>query len=302
MDPAFPPVIIEVALNGVVATKASPAVPRTTAALIASAEACIAAGASIVHFHVSDASLVGERAAAAYLEIWQPVAERYPAALFYPTVAFVGSVTERFAHLELLAECGALRLGLVDPGSLNLGVADPRGVPLPLDLVYINSFRDIHHQLALCARHRLGPSISIFEPGFLRATRSFAAAGLLPTTGAMIKLYFGGDFGYLGSSPGVSFGLAPSRIALAAYRELLIGLDHPWMVAVMGGDVLATEIAEQAVDLGGHLRVGLEDYAGPEQPSNDTLVARAAALIRDRGRQVATAEQAAAILRLPPRT
>jgi uncharacterized protein (DUF849 family) len=69
-------------------------------------------------------------------------------------------------------------------------------------------------------------------------------------------------------------------------------------VAVLGGDVLGT-IAEEAVRRGGHLRAGLEDYAGPGTPRNVELVREAVALIQRLGRRAATIEEAAGVLGLP---
>src|SRR3989475_12683950 len=132
------PVIIEAAINGVTAPERNPAVPRSPAEIAADAVRCLAAGAAIVHSHNAEFALDGARAA------------------------------ERYAHEALLAEAGVLRMGLVDPGSVNLGGADEHGLPLPIDYVYVNSYRDILYQVGLCARYRLGPSISIFGPGFLR--------------------------------------------------------------------------------------------------------------------------------------
>src|SRR5439155_21352175 len=77
-----------------------------------------------------------------------------------------------------------------------------------------NSYRDILHQVELCARYRLGPSVSIFEPGFLRVALAFQRARRMPR-GALVKLYFGGDEGYLGGT-GVTFGLPPTAPSLEA--------------------------------------------------------------------------------------
>src|SRR5207253_8183671 len=150
----------------------------------------------------------GARAAELYLEAWRPVLRERPEAIFYPTTGTGPTVAERYAHQVLLAEAGVLRMGLVDPGSVNLGGADEHGLPLSTEYVYVNSYSDILYEVELCARHRLGPSISIFEPGFLRAALAFHRARRLPA-GALVKLYFGGDEGYLGGT-GVTFGLPPS--------------------------------------------------------------------------------------------
>jgi uncharacterized protein (DUF849 family) len=47
--------------------------------------------------------------------------------------------------------------------------------------------------------------------------------------------------------------------------------------------------------------VGLEDYAGTGQPTNEELVRDAVRLARAAGRPVATPEEAASILGLPQR-
>jgi uncharacterized protein (DUF849 family) len=203
-----------------------------------------------------------------------------------------------YAHIAPLAETGLLRLSISDPGSVNLGGLDEDGIPTA-GFVYANSFDDIRHQLGLCERYGLGPSMAIFEPGFLRAALAWWRAGRLPA-GAMLKLYFGGADGYLGGrGGGVPFGLAPTRAALDAYLELLEGCDVPWAVAVLGGDVIESGIARLALERGGHLRVGLEDYGGARQPTNAELVSEAVELCRDVGRPVATCAEAADLLGLP---
>jgi uncharacterized protein (DUF849 family) len=293
------PVIIEAAVNGVTRPEQNPNVPRSPAEIEAEALRCLAAGAAIVHNHNEEMAVGGQRAAELYLEAWEPVLRDRPDALLYPTVGLGGSIEERYAHEEILAESGVLRIGLVDPGSVNLGGADDEGLPAPIDLVYVNSYRDIRHEVDLCERHHLGPSVSIFEPGFLRAALAYHRAGRLPP-GALIKLYFGGDAGYLGGPPaGVTFGLPPTELSLEAYLAMLDGTDLPWSVAVLGGDVIESGLARIALERGGHVRVGLEDYAGPDRPSNEELVREVVRLAKKVGRPVATCTDAARLLGLP---
>ena len=73
------------------------------------------------------------------------------------------------------------------------------------------------------------------------------------------------------------------------------------MVGVIGGDVSGTPLAALAIARGGHVRVGLEDYVGPDQPRNAELVDAIVQLAKRAGRPVATQAEAAAILRLPSR-
>jgi len=280
------PVVIEVALNGATTPDRNSHVPRTPDEIAADALRCLDAGAAIVHTHIDEFGIDGAAAAERYLAAYRPILAARPDAILYPTVGFGGSVEQRFAHIERLAEAGAARMGVLDPGSVNLG-----------PIVYANPASDIEHQVAVCARHRLGPSISIFEPGFLRAALLLHRDGALPA-GALVKLYFGGDRDYFGRhSPG--FGLPPTRPSLEAYLAMLDGTTLPWSVAVLGGDLLASEIARLAIERGGHLRVGLEDHAGSDTPTNAALVKAAAALAREHGRRVATCAEASALLGLP---
>jgi 3-keto-5-aminohexanoate cleavage enzyme len=282
---AAAPVIIEAAINGVATKEQNPHVPRSPDEIARDALACFEAGAAIVHNHVDAVGVDGQRSAARYIEGWQPVLDKRPDALLYPTVNFGSSVEESYSHLEPLVAQSGLRIGLSDPGSVNLG-----------PIVYANSASDIDHQLGLCQRLQLGPSLAIFEPGFLRAALGRWRDGRLPA-GAMVKFYFCGDVGYLGGH----FGLPPTPTSLDAYLAMMEGCDLPWSVAVFGGDVVESGIAGLALERGGHLHVGLEDYGGPRQPTNEELVNEAVALAGEVGRPVASCDEAASILALPRR-
>jgi len=293
------PVVVEAAINGATPKARNPHVPLAPEEIAADALACLAAGAAIVHNHIDDFALSGAAAAERYLAGWRAVLRARPDAILYPTVAVGGAVAERFAHVGPLAEAGATRMGVLDPGSVNLGAAGEDGLPGPVEFVYVNSYADVRWVVALLARHRLGPSISIFEPGFLRTTLAYHRAGRLPA-GAFVKLYFGGDRGYLGGGPGgVTFGLPPTRTALEAYLELLGDARLPWAVAVLGGDVVECGLARLALERGGHVRVGLEDHAGARTPSNAELVAEVVALASAVGRPLAGPAEAARLLGLP---
>jgi uncharacterized protein (DUF849 family) len=289
-----PPVIIEAAINGGTPKSRNPNVPRTVDEIVGDALACIGAGAAIVHNH-NDEPVFGcpVHAAGPYLAAYARIREAVPEAILYPTMGGGApgvTMAERYAHVETLARAGYLRMGLVDPGSTNLGGARGRdGLPGAGEAVYLNTAADARYTIECCARERLGPSISIFEPGFLRLALGYHAAGAL-SPGALIKLYFGG--------PAAGFGLPPTVPALEAYLSMLEGTGLPWSVAVLGGDVLAT-IAEEALRRGGNLRVGLEDYAGSGTSSNVELVREAVALIQRLGRRPASIDEAATILGLP---
>jgi uncharacterized protein (DUF849 family) len=298
------PVIIEAAINGGSTKARNPHTPTTPEEIATDALACIDAGAAIVHNHIDRVMVPGDESAARYLEGWEPVFAARPDALLYPTTNFGPGVEGAYAHMAPLAATGRLKIGIIDPGSVNFGQLGDDGVPAGPGVVYVNSFGDIRHQRDLCEELGLGPSIAIFEPGFLRTAMCYHAAGMLPR-GAMIKLYFGGHAGYLtggASRGGAAFGLPPTRTALDAYCELMDGSTLPWSVAVIGGDLFAHRaVMLEALARGAHLHVGLEDHVGDTTPTNVELVDAAVALCAEAGRPVATIAQAEAILDLPRR-
>ena len=293
------PVIIEAAVNGATRKERNANVPVSVDELVDTALACIAAGAAIVHQHDD---LTGRRAkgldvspagmADASASVYRRVLAERPDALLYPTANFGGPVEFRWGHHALLAAEGLIRVAFVDPGSVNLWRAASDGTFPPTHLVYENSHSDIAYKMDACRSLGLGPNMAIFEPGFLRAVLALERAGAL-APGAFVKLYFGGPRGH--------FGLPPTQPSFDAYLAMLEGSNFCWAVAVLGGDVFESGAARWALEQGGHLRVGLEDHAGPGKPSNVELVERAVALCAEVGRPVATPTEAAELLGLPAR-
>ena len=233
------PVIIECAINGVTSKTTNPHVPVEPSEIAADALACVEAGAAIIHNHIDRYGLTVDQAAERYLEAWRPILAARPDALLYPTIHLGEGFSICYEQLIPLAAAG-MRVGLTDPGSVNLGGTDADGLPAGT-LIYSNSFETIGRAFDICRQTRLGPSLAIYEPGFLRTALAWWRVGRLPR-GAMIKLYFATEHGYLGAP----FGLPPTERALDAYLELLDGCDLPWAVSIVGGDLCASHIAKLA--------------------------------------------------------
>ncbi len=287
------PVIIEAAINGGTPKARNPNVPRTPSEIAADGLRCLAAGAAIVHNH-NDEPVVGGvscvHSPEPYIEAWRAILAERPDALLYPTMASGGPGTDiatRYAHIPALHAAGVTRLGLVDAGSVNVGANDAQGLPMG-DATYINTFADARHMILTCNDLGLAPSVSIFEPGFLRVALAYHRAGLLPA-GALIKFYFGA----------ANWGLPPTPASLDAYVAMLEGTGLSWSVAVLGGDLLSLPLAEYALECGGHLRVGLEDYGGSRTPGNVELVEKAVDLCGRKGRPIAPPKEAGQILGVP---
>jgi 3-keto-5-aminohexanoate cleavage enzyme len=285
------PVVIEAALNGVTSRRHNPHVPVSAEELTAVAIECIDAGATVVHTHSPDPTAHSDARTEEYARCYRAVLAERPRTILYPTTGLGSTVAERYAHVGMLASEGLIRASFVDPGSVNLGGVGPDGLPPPIDYVYTNTFADIRYAFDLAVRHQLGPSIAVFEPGFLQVVLAYHEAEALPA-GTLVKLYFAAG-GYL--TPGRAlWGVPPIPEGLDLYLAMLGDTGIPWAVAVVGGDALGEPVTRLALERGGHLRVGLEDDA--DAASNADLVQRAAALCADVGRPVASLAEAETIL------
>jgi uncharacterized protein (DUF849 family) len=194
-------------------------------------------------------------------------------------------------------------MSVLDPGSINIANSGENGLPGGFRAVYTVPFEEIEYLLALMKRHRLGPSIAIYDASYLHTTLAWHRAGRMPP-GAMAKLYFAGDHNFVDFKRGGFrfFGLLPTKKGLDGYLDMIGDSGLDWSVAVPGGDVAATGLARLAIERGGHVRVGLEDYAGDRvAPTNRALIEEVVQVARDCGRPVADCATAAAIIGLPRR-
>lgn len=299
------PVIIEAAINGGTRKEDQPHVPRTVEEVVSDIEASIRAGASIVHNHPGDGA-TGLNGLDFYISAWKPVLAERPDALLYPTFGFRSADLEgRWGHVPLLDDALGLRIGPVDPGSVNLAGADGSGLPARTDFVYSHSPAVIRQQMDICAQRGLAPHFSVFDPSFLRVVLAYYWTGNLPP-GAMIRLYFSGPAREAEGRRGtVTFGMPPTETSLNAYLAMLEGCDLPWSVAVLRGNLGDTELPLLALERGGHLRVGLEDFydhTGDRTPTNEELVLDMVTLCEQAGRPVVTPQGAAELLGIPPRS
>jgi 3-keto-5-aminohexanoate cleavage enzyme len=289
------PLIIEASLNGATSKAQNPNVPYSDDEIVADAIACMEAGAALIHNHTDESIFEGngELDAEKYARPWRTLLKVRPDAILTPTMAVAqdaGGVEARYRHIERMAEEGLLAQGLCDPGSFNLSMPDERGLFAPTTLLYRNDMADSHYYVEACRRLKIGMSISIFEPGFLKFILAYHRAGKLPP-GGILKFYMATD--------ALPFGMPPTATSLDAYLGMLGDCDLPWLVSAFGEDCVACGLAEAAIRRGGHVQVGLEPYGGPRQPSNVELVKEVVDLARSLGRPVATPAQAAQILKLP---
>lgn len=283
-----PPVWVEVALNGTWGTGRQPLAPVTTERLVTEAIACADAGAAVVHLHAFDDAGRPQEA----FDLYAPVFEAIRAArdvICYPTVPMgpvpavdLGAGRARYDTVDRLARAGLVEWAVVDPGSLVVATTDELAAGGD-GFLYANGAADVRAGLAVCAEHRLVPSFAVYEPGF---TRLGAALREPAAPRPVHRFMFSTSF---------AFGFPPEDWALEAHLRLLAASDPgaPWMVAGLG--VQLGDLADIAVDRGGHVRVGLEDAPLGCRSTNVELVRAVVARIEAAGRRVATPAEVRAV-------
>jgi 3-keto-5-aminohexanoate cleavage enzyme len=265
-------VIVTAAVVGAEVTREqSPAVPYTPAEIAAAAVSAAKAGAAVVHLHARWPDGRPSQDAVHFREIVDRIrGAGCDVVLQCSTGGAVGmGVDERLGSLVDGAEMGTLNLG-----TMNFG-----------DGVFVNARPDIVRIAGRLTERGLVPECEVYDAGMLDTLRWLLDKGHLA---APYQVQF---------VLGVPGGMAASERNL---RFLLDGLPEQvhWSVAGVGRHQLP--MAELALRLGGHVRVGLEDNLyvskGVLARGSDELVERAAALASAAGRPLATPAQARAAL------
>ena len=283
-------VIIESAINGNAMRSSNPHIPYTPQEIADDAIATCKAGAALIHFHVRDPQTgAWVQDVPYYAEVYRRTREKCKP-LLWPTFPFGDDPAPRFQHFFDLAKDPQTKpdLGAGDMGSVNLVSYDARNKTVNgSSFIYKNSYDTIRYFLESSRELGIRPTLQIFDASFLRAALVCLDQGLL-TEPLLLKFYLGG--------PELPFGLPPNLKSLEAYLEMLKGVRCNWFGATLGGDNLP--LVPVILSLGGHVRLGLEDYqyAKEGQLTNPQIVERAVSMIRGMGHEVATPDEARAML------
>lgn len=266
---------LEVAVNGAAGTGYQPLIPITTSEIITQAVDCANAGATIIHMHVYNDAGQPTEDVDLYRRVIEGIKEQVDI-IVYPTIALAGTAQQRYAPLEALASYGLLDWGVVDPGSVN--IAHTSQVQNNLEgLTYVNPDSHIRHGLALAKRDKWRPAYAIYEPGFLRMGAALAQAADLEQQ-PIYRLMF---------SDNLLFGARPVEYALEFYAKMIeaeLGPDAVWMISGLDADIRG--LIEPAVNLGAHIRVGLEDAPFGCEMSNLQLVEETVSQIHQAGFEI----------------
>ncbi len=271
------PAIIAVAITGSVPRKKdTPAIPVTPAEQIESTHEAYEAGAALVHIHVRDDDENPSSDARRFAQVAEGIRQHCPDIIIQFSTGGRGR-----SH----AERGAALVWGPDMASLATG-----SVNFP-NMIYENPPALIDTLAAEMLERKIKPEIEIFDLSML-----YKAAQMV-------------DAGTLAKPPHVQFVMGIQN-ALPVRRQTLEFLlaelralipDATWTAAAIGRHQLL--VNEWALELGGHLRTGLEDNIRWDKDqlakSNAELVGRVADLCRAAGRGPASAVEARAILGLP---
>lgn len=279
----YPPLVVNAALTGMVAQRERvPHVPLTEEAIADDAERCFAAGATVVHLHARDGQARPQWRREAYAELIPEIRRRCPG-----IVVCVTTSGRDIAEVDRRADVLALEDDArPDMASLTLGSLNFHTGPS------VNSIQTIEALAVRMGERGIRPELEIFDLGMAHFAHRLLAHGHVKR-----PLYANLMLGFPSSAP------ADARSLVALVDALPAGAA--WAAAGLGA--FQAPANALAIAMGGHVRTGLEDNpwldaAGTEPATNAQLVARAVAMATTVGRQLATPEQARAILGLSSRS
>jgi 3-keto-5-aminohexanoate cleavage enzyme len=251
----------------------TPYVPYSPEELAAEAIRCRHAGATMVHLHVREPDGRPSQRADLFAETMRRIRAECDILVQFSTGGAVGmSVEERADALKLCPDMATLTTG-----SVNFG-----------DDVFLNAPPMVRAIANRMREFGVRPEVECFDTGMVEAALRLAKDGALDLPG---------HFNFVLGMPG---GMGATPAHLDFIRSLLPD-GCTWSVAGIGR--FEMPLARQAIQVGGHVRVGLEDnlYAtkGVLARGSFELVAQVAAMAEELGRPLATIGQARTLLRLP---
>ena len=265
--------IITTALTGNVPTKKmNPNLPVTPEEIAQDVKDCADAGASIFHVHARDEMEKPSLDQEIFKKIVRKIKDKAPEVIVQlSTGARAGKDWEdRAVPVRLLPEMGSFTTG-----SNNLP-----------GIVYENSPQFINFLAQVFKETGVKPEIEVFEPGMINNALFLVKKGILAS-----PLHFDFVLGATGSMPG--------SIKNLLFLSESIPEGSTWTVAGIGKNEIP--LANAAILMGGHVRVGLEDnlyLPDGTLASNPALVETIVRIAKEVGREIASPDEARQILGL----
>lgn len=280
-------VIITCALTGVLANRDQcPHIPYTPAEIAEEARRAYDAGASVVHIHARQDDGAPTWEPRVFARIAEEVRARCPIILNFSTGALDDDTTQQETFIrESRPEIAALNMG-----TMNYAKYSPKRKSFVFDLVFPNTFGKITRLLSAMNDAGVKPELECFDAGHTNSIWPLYDMGALkrPTQFSFIMGVLGG---------------IPTSVEALQLQRNQIPPDSTWEVIGIGRE--QWRLIASALVLGGNIRVGLEDNFylpdGTMAAGNGPLVEKAAQMVRDVGREVASVEEARALLSLPAR-
>jgi uncharacterized protein (DUF849 family) len=281
-------VIITCALTGVLATrKQCPWVPYTPSEIAEEARRAHEAGAAVVHIHARTDEGGPTFDPAIYAAVKRECAARSPVIINFSTGG-AGPMSERVEHIRQNKPA----IGALNMGSMNYAKYSAKRRGFVFDFVFENRFEDIAFLLEVMNGAGVKPELETFDVGHVGSVAPLFDLGLLKA-----PLDFSFVMGVLGGVRATTENL----VAMAREAQACAP-GCTWKAFGVSHEGWRTTAA--ALALGGNVRVGLEDNfyldaAGTQMAtSNGDLVAKAARMARDIGREPASVEEARKLLSL----
>ena len=278
-------VVISAALTGALTTREQcEAIPYTPEEVAEEAAAAREAGAAVAHIHARTDEGDPTFSTETYREIYEEVRDRTDIIINFSTGAVDEPVETRTDYIrEVSPEVAALNMG-----SMNYAKYSDRRGEFVFDQVFDNSFSEIQAFLSAMNDAGVKPELECFDTGHIGNIRP-----LLKQGGLTHPIQFSLIMGVLGG--------IPATVENLAHQVRQLPDDATWQVIGVGRD--QWPLVGAALSMGGNVRVGLEDNfylpEGEMAESNADLVARAARMARDVGREPATPAEARETMEVP---
>lgn len=279
-------VIITASLTGVLANrKQCPYIPYTAQEIAAEGKRAVDAGASILHIHARKPDGSAAYDVESYRQIDEAVKELCPNVIINYSTGAIGISNEERIHqiTALQPDMAALNMG-----SMNYAIYSPKYKQFYHDFVFSNPFKDIIFFLERMKAAGTRPEMECFDTGHINNVLPLIDMGLIPA-----PYTFSFVMGVLGGIPATTENLL--------HQSKQLPPNSNWQVIGIGRKQWALIAA--AITLGGNIRAGLEDNfylpEGEMAKSNGELIDAAAKFVRMLGREVASIEEARAILQIP---
>ncbi len=299
-------VIITCAVTGAIHTPTmSPHLPITPEQIAESAIGAARAGAAIVHLHARDPR---DGRPKQDPDLFRQFLPRIAAACDVVVNITTGgsqtmTVEERLQPaLQLKPELASLNMGTMNFGLYEMLPRqkswqhewEPQYLAASEAGMFKNTFKDIADILRLCSPNGTRFELECYDIGHLYTAAHFLDRGLLTP-----PLFIQSVFGIRGGIGG-----HPDDVAhMKRTADRLFGDAYQWSVLGAGRNQMV--IARQAAQLGGNVRVGLEDSLwidkGQLATSNAQQVEKVRGILSELGLEIATPDEAREMLQLKGR-